>query len=66
MLRSTSDHKLLNMTEERELFQVWHKCKVELKQLRVLLQIREKQIEDLKQYIKRNEKERNKEDYYLQ
>ena len=54
------------MTEERELFQVWHKCEVELKQLRVLLQIREKQIEDLKQYIKRREKEGNKEDYYLQ
>ena len=54
------------MTEERELFQAWHKCEAELKQLRVLLQIREKQIKDLKQYIKRREKERNKKDYYLQ
>ena len=54
------------MTEERELFQAWHKWEVELKQLHVLLQIREKQIKDLKQYIKRREKERNKEDYYLQ
>ena len=54
------------MTEERELFQAWHECEVELKQLCVLLEIREKQIEDLKQYIKRREKERNKENYYLQ
>ena len=40
-----STKRLLDMT------QAWHDCEVELKQLRVLLQVRDKQIEDMKGHI---------------
>ena len=48
------------MAAEREFVQAWHECEVELKQLRVLLRIREKQIEDLKQYIRTKKRETEK------
>ena len=34
-----------------EITQAWHDCEVELKQLRALLQVRDKQIEDMKGHI---------------
>ena len=48
------------MAAEREFAQAWRECEVELKQMRALLQIGEKQIEDLKQYIRTKKRETEK------